>query len=451
MIITKTALPRRTFLRGMGVTMALPLLDAMVPALSAFARTAAYPVKRLGFIYIANGAAPGFWTPKGEGRNFEFSSSLAPLEPLREHVFIPSGLEHRMAEGYGDGNGEHTRSTATFLSGTHPKLTEGADVRAGITADQIAARALGQQTRLPSLELQLDPNYLVGNCENGYSCTYMNTISWRSATQPNPMENNPRIVFERLFGEGGTTDQRAAQLRKNRSILDTITGQMSGLRQTLGPSDRVRVGEYFDSIREVERRIQIAEKADSESTLPELLERPIGIPDSYDAHSKLMFDLWTLAYQADVTRVVTKMMCREVNGRTYPWIGVNASHHNVSHHQLDPGKLADYAKINTYHVSLLAYFLDRLRSTPDGDGTLLDNAIIVYGGGLGDGDRHDHINLPIVVAGGGDRIRGGRHVTYPEGTPMTNLLLSVLQKAGVNVQRLGDSNGPLPLEPLTDL
>jgi hypothetical protein len=451
MMITKMALSRRTFLRGMGVTMGLPLLDAMVPALSAFARTDAHPVKRLGFIYIANGAAPGFWTPKGQGRNFEFSPSLAPLAPLREHVVIPSGLEHRMAEGYGDGNGEHTRSTAAFLSGTHPKLTEGADVRAGITADQIAARELGQHTRLPSLELQLDPNYLVGNCENGYSCTYMNTISWRSATQPNPMENNPRVVFERLFGEGGTTGQRAAQLRKNRSILDAVTDQMTGLRQTLGPSDRARVGEYFESIREVERRIQVSEAADTESTLPELLERPIGIPESYDEHSKLMFDLWTLAFQADITRVVTKMMCREVNGRTYPWIGVNGSHHNVSHHQLDPGKLADYAKINTYHVSLLAYFLERLRKTPDGDGSLLDNSIIVYGGGLGDGDRHDHINLPIVVAGGGDRIQGGRHLTYPEGTPMTNLLVSVLHKAGVTVQRLGDSTGPLPMEPLSDL
>jgi hypothetical protein len=451
MFITKKALPRRTFLRGMGVTMALPLLDAMVPAVSAFAKTAASPVKRLGFIYIANGAAPGFWTPKGEGRDFAFSPVLAPLAPLREHVLIPSGLEHRMAEGYGDGNGEHTRSTPAFLSGAHPKLTEGADVRAGVTADQIAAAQLGQHTRVPSLELQLDSNYLVGNCENGYSCTYMNTISWRSATQPNPMENNPRLVFERLFGEGGTTQQRAAQLRKNRSILDTITDQMGALRQSLGPGDQTRVGEYFDSIREVERRIEIAETADTESTLPELLERPIGIPESYDAHSKLMFDLWTLAFQADVTRVVTKMMCREVNGRTYPWIGVNSSHHNVSHHQLDPGKLSDYAKINTYHVSLLAYFLERLRSTPDGDGTLLDNSIILYGGGIGDGDRHDHINLPLVVAGGGDRIRGGRHVVYPEGTPMTNLLLTLLHKAAVNIQRLGDSTGPLSLEPLSNV
>ncbi|HJN46501.1 MAG: hypothetical protein CL477_03690 [Acidobacteria bacterium] len=449
MIITKMALPRRTFLRGLGATLALPLLDAMVPAASALAQTAASPTKRLGFIYIPNGANMLKWTPSTDGA-LELSPILSPLAPVKEHVVIPTGLAHRQAEAWGDGNGEHSRASGVWLNGVHPKRTEGADVRAGTTADQIAAQALGQGTPLPSLEISIENSYVVGNCDNGYSCVYTNTISWRSPTTPLPMEHNPRVVFERLFGEGGTTTERLARLREDRSILDAVRDDMTRLERKLGAGDRVRVSQYLDAVREIERRIQRVEAQADEAELPENLARPVGIPESFDEHARLMFDLQALAFQADITRVFTYLIGREQTAQSYPEIGVPDAHHATSHHQMDPGKLEQYAKINTYHVDLLAGFLKQLQSTPDGDGSLLDQSLILYGGGISDGDQHSHIDLPLILAGGGaGQLEGRRHVRYPTDTPMTNLLLAMLDKAGVvHAEQFGDATGRLDLEPL---
>ena len=357
MIVTKMALPRRTFLRGMGATVALPLLDAMIPALSAMTKTAANPIRRLGCIYIANGVsmngAVNYWRPQGEGTTFELSPILTPLAPFKDRLTVVSGLSHHQAEALGDGNGDHTRGTATWLNGVHPKYTEGADVQAGTTVDQIAAIELGKDTPLPSLELGIDSNFLVGSCENGYSCTYMNTLAWRTPTTPLPMENNPRVVFERLFGEGGTPAQRLAQMRKTRSILDSVIDEWAHLQRTLGPGDRTRVDDYFEAVREIERRIQGAEANSTESELPAALDRPMGIPDRFGEHVGLMYDLQWLAYQADLTRVFTFMLGREVSSRTFPEIGVSEPHHGLSHHRDDPTQLATFAKVNTYQTQLL--------------------------------------------------------------------------------------------------
>ena len=452
MIIKKLALPRRTFLRGMGATLALPLLDAMVPAVSALGQTAAAPVKRLGFIYIPNGANMAKWTPATDGRGFDLSPTLSPLEPVREHVIVPTGLAQRQAEAWGDGNGEHSRASGVWLNGVHPKRTEGADVRAGTTVDQLAAREIGQDTPLPSLELAIENSYVVGNCDNGYSCVYTNTISWASPTTPLPMEHNPRVVFERLFGEGGTTAERLARMQEDRSILDAVREDMHALQRSLGPDDRTRVTQYLDAVREIERRIQRTEAQAEDATLPEDLSRPVGVPDSFDEHARLMFDLQALAFQADITRVFTFLIGREQTAQSYPQIGVPEPHHATSHHQLDPQKLESYAKINTYHVDLLSSFLQKLNATPDGDGSLLDHSMILYGGGISDGDQHSHIDLPLVLAGGGaGQLDGGRHIRYPTDTPMTNLLLAMLDKVGVRTELLGDSTGVATLEPLSDV
>ncbi len=450
MMITRTSLPRRTFLRGAGAALALPLLDAMVPAATALARTAARPAKRLGFVYIPNGANMSQWTPAADGP-LELSPILSPLAPVRDHVVIPTGLAHRQAEAWGDGNGEHSRASAVWLNGVHPRRTEGADVRAGTTADQIAAASLGQDTPLPSLEISLENSYVVGNCDNGYSCVYTNTIAWRTPTTPLPMEHNPRVVFERLFGEGGTTAQRLARLQEDRSILDAVREDMARLERRLGAADRRRARQYLDAVREIERRIQRVEAQAGEGGLPERLARPVGIPDSFTEHARLMFDLQALAFQADVTRVFTYLIGREQTAQSYPEVGVPDAHHSVSHHQMDPGRLEQYAKINTYHVDLLSGFLQQLQATPDGDGSLLDHSLILYGGGISDGDQHSHIDLPLILAGGGaGRLKGGRHVRYPTDTPMANLLLTMLDKTGaVRPEQLGDSTGRLPLEPLT--
>ncbi|MDA1094357.1 MAG: DUF1552 domain-containing protein [Acidobacteria bacterium] len=449
MIITKMSLPRRTFLRGMGTALALPLLDAMVPAATALAQTAASPTKRLGFIYIPNGANMGRWTPSAEGA-LNLSPTLSPLAPVRDQIVIPTGLAHRQAEAWGDGNGEHSRASGVWLNGVHPRRTEGADVRAGTTADQIAAATLGRDTPLPSLELSLENSFVVGNCDNGYSCVYTNTISWRSPTTPLPMEHNPRVVFERLFGEGGTATERLARLGEDRSILDAVREDMTRLEQKLGPEDRGRVSQYLDAVREIERRIQRVEAQADDAALPENLARPVGIPESFDEHARLMFDLQALAFQADITRVFTFLVGREQSAQSYPEIGVPDAHHSTSHHQLDPGKLEQYAKINTYHVDLLSGFLQRLQATPDGDGSLLDQSLILYGGGISDGDQHSHIDLPLILAGGGGgQLKGGRHVRYPTDTPMTNLLVAMLDKAGVApAEQFGDSTGRLDLQPL---
>ncbi len=449
MIITKRSLPRRTFLRGMGATLALPLLDAMVPAASALASTAAKAVPRLGFIYIPNGANMSQWTPTGGGGALKLSRILQPLANVRDQVLIPSGLDHRQAEAWGDGNGEHSRASSVWLNGVHPKRTEGADVRAGTTVDQIAAAALGQDTPLPSLELALENSFVVGNCDNGYSCVYSNTFSWRSPTTPLPMEHNPRVVFERLFGEGGTEAQRTARLQDDRSILDAVREDMARLERTLGAGDRSRVTQYLDAVREIERRIQRSE-AQPDTALPEVLERPVGVPESFDEHAKLMFDLQALAFQADITRVFTFLIGREQTSQSFPEIGVPDPHHAMSHHQLDAERLEKYALINTYQVSLLAGFLEKLKATPDGDGTLLDQSMILYGGGISDGDQHSHLDLPLILAGGGaGTLKGGRHLKFENEVPMTNLLVSMLDKVGVPAEELGDSTGRLPLEPLS--
>jgi len=449
MLITKMALPRRTFLRGMGVALALPLLDAMVPALSAVASSAAKPVRRLGFIYTPNGATMAAWTPSGEGPKLDaLSPTLSPLDRIKDQVVVPTGLSQRQAESKGDGNGEHSRGQTVWLSGVHPKRTEGADVQAGITVDQIAAQAIGKDTPLLSLEMALEQNYLVGNCDNGYSCVYWNTISWRTPTTPLPMEVNPRVLFERLFGDGGTPEQRLSQVREDRSILDSVRESVSTLQGRLGAGDRVRVAEYLDSMREIERRIQIAEKQGGESVV-NLPDRPIGVPEAYDDHAKLMFDLAALAFQADITRVFTLLLGREQTNRAYPWLGVPEAHHSVSHHQNDPIRLAKAAKINTYHIELLARFAEKLKSIPDGDGNLLDHSMLLQGGGLSNSDQHSHIDLPLVLVGGGaGTLKGGRHLRFPKDTPMNNLHMAMLEKIGVPVDQFGDATGRLTLEPL---
>jgi Protein of unknown function (DUF1552) len=448
MYISKMALPRRTFLRGMGITIALPLLDAMMPAMSVLAKSPAQPVKRLGFVYTPNGATMSAWTPAAEGTLSELSPTLSPLEKLRQHVLVPTGLSQKQAESFGDGNGEHSRGQTVWLSGVHPKRTEGADVQAGITVDQIAAQQISKDTPLLSIEMALEQNYLVGNCDNGYSCVYWNTISWRTPTTPLPMEVNPRVVFERMFGDGGTPQQRLAQIREDRSILDSVKDSISGLQSRLGAGDRTRLSEYLDSMREIERRIQVAEKQSGESPIA-LPDRPVGAPESYDEHAKLMFDLAALAYQADITRVFTLLLGREQTNRPYPFIGVPEAHHSISHHQNDPVKLAKAAKINTYHIQLLAYFAERLNSIPDGDGTLLDHSMIMQGSGLSNSDQHSHIDLPLVVVGGGaGSLKGGRHLRFPKDTPMNNLHMALLQKVGVPVEKFGDATGRIELEPL---
>jgi hypothetical protein len=431
-----------------GATLALPLLDAMVPALTAQSQTAARPIRRLGFIYMPNGVARNFsginyWTPLGEGASFEFSPILKPLEAFRDRMVVISGLAQHQADAHDDGaNGDHTRGTSSWLTGVHPKRTEGADIRNGISADQIAAAAIGRDTALPSLELAIDLNFLGGQCENSYACAYMNTLSWTTATTPLPTENNPRIVFERLFGDGGTPEQRLARARENRSILDSVMADLDRLQKSLGPADRTKVTDYVDAVREVERRIQRVEQRNA-SDLPDL-NQPSGIPERFDEHVKLMYELQWLAYRADVTRVITFMLGRELNFRTYPEIGITEGHHGLSHHQDNPNQLAKYAKLGTYQAELFSWFLDKLKSTPEGDGTLLDHSLFLYGAGLSNPNLHAHYDLPLALVGSAaGRLRGGRHLVYKQETPMTNLLLSMLDKVGVRPEALGDSTGQL--------
>jgi hypothetical protein len=442
MIIQKMAVPRRSFLRGVGVTVALPLLDAMIPALSA----APVSPRRLGFVYIPNGAVMAKWQPKVAGPLSDLPSTLSPLAPFKDQLVIPIGLNQKQAESFGDGNGDHSRAGSTYLSGVHPKHTEGADVKNGTTVDQYAAQELGKDTRLRSLEIAMEQVFLIGNCDNGYSCAYTNSISWRTPTEPNPMETNPRVVFERLFGDGGSAAVRLAQMREDRSILDFVDSGIAGLQKKLGASDRNIVSDYLESVREIERRIQIAERQqDSESSLV-LPERPIGAPEAYEDHAKLMFDLIALAFQADITRVFTFTLGKEQTNQPYPQIGVNDAHHAVSHHQNDPVKLDKGAKINKYHVELVSHFLTKLKATQEGDGNLLDHTLVLHGGGISDADAHSHINLPLVLVGGaGGSIKGGRSISYPAETPMNNLHLALLDKVGVRIEKFGDATGVLTL------
>ena len=447
MIITKMALPRRTILRGLGAALALPLLDAMMPAASALARTAASSPRRLGYVYIPMGMNPVAWTPTEVGRLTTLSTSLSPLMPHLDDVTVVTNLE--INEAHTTGN--HASANSSFLTCVKPKRTEGSDFVNGTSADQIAAKAIGGDTPLPSLELGTDLIAQVGNCDNGYACVYMNSLSWASPTAPNPTESDPRLVFERLFGDGGTPEQRQAELRTNKSILDWVLEDMASLQQRLGTSDRNRVSEYLDTVREVERRIQRAEQSVADSPASDLT-RPTSVPEVWEEHVKLMYDLQVLALRADLTRVITFQMAREASTRTYPQIGVPEPHHPVSHHTDDPEKLAKLAKINQYHVSLFAYLVEQLKSTEDGDGTLLDHTTYLLGSGLGNPNVHNHSNLPIVVAGGaGSSITGGRHVKYDELTPMANLHLTLLDDVGARVDDFADSTGRAGavIEPLT--
>jgi Protein of unknown function (DUF1552) len=443
MIVSKKHLSRRTMLKGLGVAVSLPLLDSMIPALTAQSKTAANVVPRLGCIYIPHGAVMDKWTPIGTGADFELSPVLSALSNHRQDVIVLSNLCHHMAEALGDGGADHSRATATWLNGTHAKKTEGEDVRAGTTIDQMAAAKIGQSTRFPSLELATeDMTGLIGACDVGYSCAYMNTISWINPTTPLPMEINPRVVFERLFGEGGTVPERLARMNEDKSILDEITASVPGLQKGLGAKDRSRMNEYLENIREIERRLQIAEKqAGTQVAVP---NAPVGVPDSYEEHVGLMFDMMALAYQSDTTRVFTFMMARELSQRSYPQVGVPDPHHATSHHQDNPEKLAKLVKIQHYHLTLFAKFLDKLKATPDGDGNLLDHTTLVYGSCLSNSNIHNHNPLPTLLAGGGaGTLKGGRHLKYPENTPMSNLLLTVLNKVGVPTEKVGDSTSGL--------
>ena len=434
MIITKKALPRRTFLRGMGATLALPLLDAMVPSMTALAATPANPVRRLGFVYMPMGAHIAEWTPPGEGTLDRLSPTLRSLAPVVDHLTVVTNLELKNAYP-----GTHATSNAAFLSAAKAKWTESTDYHLGTTVDQIAAKQLGKETRLPSLELAMDLLTTVGQCDNGYACVYQNNLSWSSPTTPLPAEAHPRVAFERLFGDGGSAADRLAELRKSSSLLDWVRSDISRLQKKLGPSDRTKVSNYLDTVREVERRIQKAEAETADSRLPDL-DRPVGVPAAYADHARLMFDLQVLALQGDVTRVITFQLARETSTRTYPEIGVSDAHHPLTHNGGDPEKLAKVAKINAFHVSLFAYFLEKLKATPDGNGSLLDHSVYLYGSGMGNPDVHDHVNLPILVAGGGaGKIKGGRHIRYAEPTPLANLHLTLLDKVGVRVDSFADS------------
>jgi hypothetical protein len=444
MMVTKKALPRRTFLRGMGTTLALPLLDAMVPAMTALAATPARPVRRLGFVYIPMGSNISQWTPPGKDTLAELSPSLRSLEKVKDYLTVITNLELRNAYP-----GTHATSNAAFLSAATAKWTESTDYHLGTTADQIAAQHIGGDTRLPSLELAMDLLTTVGQCDNGYACVYQNNLSWSSPTTPLPAEAHPRVAFERLFGDGGSASERLAEIKKNASLLDWVSEDIARLQKKLGPGDRGKVSEYLDTVREVERRIQKAEAATADSALPDL-DRPLGVPASYADHARLMFDLQVLALQGDVTRVITFQLARETSTRTYPEIGVPDPHHPTTHHGNDPEKLAKVAKINAFHVSLFAYFLEKLKATRDGDGTLLDHSVYLYGSGMGNPNVHDHVNLPILVAGGAGGMKGGRHLRYAEPTPLANLHLTLLDKVGVRLDAFADSKGKIKelLDPL---
>ena len=443
MMIFKKAIPRRTFLKGVGATLALPLLDGMVPAMAAVGDS--QRVNRLSFVYVPNGIIMDQWTPATEGAGFEMTPILEPLAPYRDQMLVLSGLDCKNANPQpGEGGGDHERGSGAFLTGVHPKKTGGTDIEAGTSIDQVAAKELGNQTELASLELTLDFAEFVGGCDPGYSCAYTNTLCWRSPNTPIPMENNPRAVFERLFGSSDTTDpaERLARIKKDRSILDAVRQDVARLVPGLGPTDRRKLTEYLDAVRDVERRIQKAEEQSSQE-LPSLV-RPVGIPATFEDHIKLMFDLQVLAYQTDKTRVITFLLAHEQSTRAYPEIGIHDPHHPLTHHSGDQEKIAKVVQIQTYHAKMFSYFLEKMRSTPDGDGSLLDHMMIVYGGSISDANVHKHEDLPILLLGGGDgRIKGGRHVRYPKDTPVSNLFLALLDNLGVTKESFGDSTGHL--------
>ena len=443
MFITRKHLSRRAMLRGAGAALALPLLDAMVPALTALSQTAAAParLRRLGVFYVPNGMSMGYWWPRNEGPLAELPPTLQSLAALKDQVLLLGGLADKPADLM-LGGGDHARSAGTFLTATTFKLTTGADVYAATSMDQVAAQELGRQTQLTSLELGIESNAMLGTCDGGSSCAYTNTISWRNPTTPLPVERDPRAVFERLFGTSGSTDPaaRVARLQRDRTIIDAVGAELKRLQQILGAGDRLKVSEYVDSVRDVERRIQTA-AAQSSRELP-LVDEPAGIPEDYATHAKLQMDLLALAYQTDLTRVSTFMLAKEVSGRAYPEIGVSDSHHPLSHHQDESGKLERLHKINEYHFQQFAHLAAKLAATPDGDGTLLDHTVLLYGTGISDSNTHFHDDLPVAVVGGkGAGIRGGRYVRHADGTPISNLYVSLLDRLGVAVDAFGDSTG----------
>jgi hypothetical protein len=438
--VSKKSIPRRAVLRGFGTAVALPLLDGMIPALAA----APAPVSRFGAVYVPNGIMMKNWTPESEGEGFEITPILKPLEPYRDRLMVVSGLNSTPPPESAELPGNHGRASTRFLTDIQPKPTLSSDLKAGISMDQIAARELGRRTQLASLELGLDSSDTPGGGDPGYSRAYTSTIAWRSETTPLPMENNPRVVFERLFGDSGSTDSAARQSRldQQKSVLDAIREKMAQFRSRLGAADRNKFEEYVEALRDVERRIQNTEEQ-GRRELP-VIEHPAGIPPAFAEHAKLMFDLWVLAFQSDLTRVITFMVSREFSGRTYPELGIQDAHHPLSHHQNYPDRLASLVKIDTYHVSLFAYFMEKLRATPDGDGSLLDHVILIYGAGMSDGNAHSPFDLPILLAGGGaGKLKGGQHHRYPKGTPLANLHLTLLDKLGVPIEKIGDSTGSI--------
>ena len=445
MIITKKSISRRTLLRGLGATVALPLLDAMVPSLTALAQTPAKPKIRFGAVYVPNGVVAERWFPSTEGPGFEFTPTLKPLEPFRDRLKVLSGLDSDPPRSPDAATAVHARASTKFLTNVHPYRT----LRAGTSMDQIAARVLGQDTQLPSLELALESVDAAATCDDG-SCIYVGTISWAGPTSPLPMETDPAAVFERLFGDD-TTDPaaRRARARQKSSILDSMIGEVAAFKNKVGPGDQARLTGYLDSVRAVERRIQ---KAMAQNVEIPTVERPSGIPATFEQHAKLMCDLQVLAYQADITRVSTFMLGRELNGRTYPEIGVPDAHHPISHHRNDPDRMDRCAKINRYHVTMFSYLLEKLASTPDGDGSLLDQIILLFGAGMNEGNGHLIKDMPLVLAGGGaGTLRGGDHIRYPEGTPQANLHVSLLDKLGASVESFGNSTGSVELDSLTGI
>jgi uncharacterized protein DUF1552 len=437
-ILTRKHLSRRTLLRGLGATIALPMLDAMRPAFAAPTQSAAAPM-RLAFVYVPNGIIMKDWTPATLGKTFELSRILSPLEPIRDNVLVLTGLRQNNGFALGDGPGDHARAAASFLTGAHPKKTSGADIQAGVSVDQIAARHIGQSTKFASIELGLDDGRITGSCDSGYSCAYSNAISWRTPSTPMPPEVNPRAAFERLFGaEPETPEAHARRERYENSILDFVSDATRQLSRQLGPTDRRKMDEYLSAVREIERRIQMAEKDTSQIVAG--MDKPDGVPAAFQDYARLMFDMMWIAFQSDLTRVSSFMIGREGSTRTYREIGIADAHHPLTHHRGNPEWIENITQINEHHVEQFAYFLGKLKSTPDGDGTLLDHTAIVYGSGLSDGNKHDHADLPVLVAGGG---MGHGHERYPRETPMNNLHLTLLDRVGVKIESLGDSQGEL--------
>jgi hypothetical protein len=446
MVVTKKYLPRRTILRGIGASLALPLLDSMIPAFTPLVKTAAKPTRRLGVMYLPNGIGNmKAWTPPTDGPGFELSPILSPLTPFKNRLVVFGHLDDEAGKPIpGEGIGEHARGCASWLSGVHPRKTAGADVYAGVTMDQIAAQHFGDETQLASLELGLDSMEGAGICDGGYSCSYTNAVAWRTPTTPLQAEMNPRVVFERLFGEGGNAADRLSRIKEDRSILDAVSDRVSSLQKGLGSRDRDKLNQYLDAVRDVERRIRKAEEQNDREL--GAIARPAGVPATFDEHITLMFDLQRLAYQSDLTRIVTFMFGCEISTRSYPEIGVPDAHHGLSHHMNSPEKQAKLAKLHTYHMEHFSKLLAKLKDTPDGDGNLLDHTLFLYGACLSDSNAHDHENLPTLMVGGSpDQFKGDQHLVLPQHTPMANLFLTVLDKLGVPVDKLGNSNGRLDL------